>query len=55
MKAEGLVEHCADVGRFALDRLEEMARRHPIIGSVRGRGCSWESSSSRTARRWHRM
>jgi 4-aminobutyrate aminotransferase-like enzyme len=38
MKSEGLVEHCAKVGRFALQRLEDMAQRHPIIGSVRGRG-----------------
>jgi 4-aminobutyrate aminotransferase-like enzyme len=38
MKAEGLVEHAAEVGSFALARLKEMKQRHPIIGSVRGRG-----------------
>lgn len=36
---EGLVEHAAHLGTLALERLEEMKRRHPAIGDVRGRGC----------------
>jgi 4-aminobutyrate aminotransferase len=35
---EGLVENAARVGAAALDRLDEMKARHPLIGDVRGRG-----------------
>jgi len=33
-----LVEHAAELGRYTLERLREMARRHPLIGDVRGLG-----------------
>ncbi|WP_417452907.1 aspartate aminotransferase family protein [Kiloniella sp.] len=36
---EGLVENAAKVGAYALERLQEMQQRHPLIGDVRGRGC----------------
>lgn len=35
---EGLVENAARVGALALERLDDMRRRHPEIGDVRGRG-----------------
>ena len=35
---EGLVENAAQVGAHALARLQEMKRRFPLIGDVRGRG-----------------
>ena len=35
---EGLVENAAQVGTLALERLDEMKRRHAAIGDVRGRG-----------------
>lgn len=35
---EGLVERCAEIGRHATARFEEMAERHEIIGDVRGPG-----------------
>lgn len=35
---EGLVENAARVGAHALERMEDMRRRHPLIGDVRGRG-----------------
>ncbi|OUS15778.1 aspartate aminotransferase family protein, partial [Rhodospirillales bacterium 47_12_T64] len=36
---EGLVDNAAKVGADALERLQEMMTRHPLIGDVRGRGC----------------
>ncbi len=36
---EGLVENAAKVGTYAQERLQEMQKRHPLIGDVRGRGC----------------
>ena len=38
IEREGLVDHAARVGAHALDRLEDMKRRHAGIGDVRGRG-----------------
>ncbi len=35
---EQLVENAARVGAYALERLQEMKQRHPLIGDVRGRG-----------------
>lgn len=35
---EGLVENAAHIGALALERLNEMKSRHPLIGDVRGRG-----------------
>ena len=35
---EGLVENARVVGAHALDRLHDMAARHPLIGDVRGLG-----------------
>ena len=35
---EGLVENAAGVGAQAIERLQEMSRRLPAIGDVRGRG-----------------
>jgi 4-aminobutyrate aminotransferase len=38
IEREGLVDNAAQVGAHALERLQEMKRRHPLIGDVRGRG-----------------
>jgi 4-aminobutyrate aminotransferase len=38
IEEEGLVEHARTLGQYALDRLREMAQRHPLIGDVRGLG-----------------
>ncbi len=35
---EGLVGNAAEIGEFLLDGLKEMAKRHPLIGDVRGLG-----------------
>ena len=35
---EGLVENARVIGAHALDRLQDMATRHPLIGDVRGLG-----------------
>src|SRR5207344_1669744 len=34
----GLIGHAARIGDYLLDRLREMAGRHPLIGDVRGLG-----------------
>ncbi len=38
IEREGLVENAARVGSHAMARLQEMKRRHALIGDVRGRG-----------------
>ncbi len=38
IEREGLVENAARVGAHALERLNDMKRRHATIGDVRGRG-----------------
>ena len=38
VEEEGLVQRCADVGRHATQRFQQMAERHPVIGDVRGPG-----------------
>ena len=38
IEREQLVENSARVGAYALQRLQEMKRRQPLIGDVRGRG-----------------
>ncbi|HEX6019268.1 MAG TPA: aspartate aminotransferase family protein [Burkholderiaceae bacterium] len=38
IEREGLVEHAAQVGAHALQRLQELQQRHALIGDVRGRG-----------------
>jgi len=38
IESEGLVEHAAETGAFALQQMHEMMDRHPAIGDVRGRG-----------------
>ncbi len=38
IEREGLVENAARVGAHALGRLQELKRRHSLIGDVRGRG-----------------
>lgn len=34
----GMMQNAAEVGRYALDALEELQVRHPSIGQVRGKG-----------------
>jgi len=38
IEKEGLVDHAAVLGRYALERLNEMKERHPLIGHVAGLG-----------------
>lgn len=38
IQQEGLVENARAVGAYALERLHEMAERHPLIGDIRGLG-----------------
>jgi 4-aminobutyrate aminotransferase len=38
IEEEGLVDNAARVGAHALERLQAMRQRHPLIGDVRGRG-----------------
>jgi 4-aminobutyrate aminotransferase len=38
IERDGLVAHAAQVGARALERLQAMKDRHPLIGDVRGRG-----------------
>ncbi len=38
IRDENLVAHAADLGASTLGRLQELKRRHPLIGDVRGKG-----------------
>ena len=38
MQTEGLPDNSAEVGSHILDRLNDLAEEHPMIGNVRGRG-----------------
>jgi 4-aminobutyrate aminotransferase len=38
IEKNSLVEHARKLGQYALDRLNEMKQRHPLIGDVRGLG-----------------
>jgi 4-aminobutyrate--pyruvate transaminase len=38
METEGLVDNSASVGAHIVDRLNDLAGEHPMIGNVRGRG-----------------
>jgi 4-aminobutyrate aminotransferase len=38
IEEEGLVEHARTLGQYAMDRLRDMAQRHPLMGDVRGLG-----------------
>jgi 4-aminobutyrate aminotransferase len=38
IEEEGLVEHARTLGQYAMDRLRDMAQRHPLIGDIRGLG-----------------
>ena len=38
METEGLVDNSASVGAHIVDRLNDLADEHPMIGNVRGRG-----------------
>jgi 4-aminobutyrate aminotransferase len=39
IEEEQLVENAAKIGEYALSKLRDLQRDHPIIGDVRGRGC----------------
>lgn len=41
MKAEGMVENAAQMGQLLDKRLNELAKKHDIIGEVRGVGVFW--------------
>jgi 4-aminobutyrate aminotransferase len=38
IERDGLVEHAASLGAYALERMHDMRDHHPIVGDVRGRG-----------------
>jgi 4-aminobutyrate aminotransferase len=38
IEKHGLVAHSRELGRYALERLTDMMKRHPLIGDVRGLG-----------------
>ena len=38
METEGLVDNSAEVGAHIIERLNDLASEHPMIGNVRGRG-----------------
>ncbi len=39
-KKENLIQRAEELGRIAMDRLEEMKDKYAIIGDVRGLGCA---------------
>jgi 4-aminobutyrate aminotransferase len=38
LRDENLVENAAELGRLALDLMRDLARRHPLVGDIRGLG-----------------
>ncbi len=48
--ADDLSGKARALGAYAMQRLREMSERHPLIGDIRGPGCSSQSSGSRIAR-----
>ena len=46
---EGLIEASAELGAYALQRLESMRSQYPIIHEVRGLACTWASNCASTA------
>lgn len=38
LERDGLLQACADMGRYAYDALQAMKPRHPLIGDIRGPG-----------------
>jgi 4-aminobutyrate aminotransferase len=38
IEEEGLVEHAKKLGEYTVNRLREMAQRHPLVGDIRGLG-----------------
>jgi taurine--2-oxoglutarate transaminase len=53
--AEDLVARAADLGEFLRDRLSELAKRHPHVAAVSGRGLLWAIELVRdpdTGTRW---
>ncbi|WP_239113297.1 aspartate aminotransferase family protein [Shimia biformata] len=50
---EGLVERAAEIGRIAMERLQEQLASVPIVGDIRGRGALFgvEIVTDRTSRR----
>jgi 4-aminobutyrate aminotransferase-like enzyme len=38
LRRDGLLQACADMGRYATDALHAMQPRHPLIGDIRGPG-----------------
>lgn len=38
MRDKGLIKKAADSGAYLLQKLEELHRRHPLVGDVRGKG-----------------
>ena len=48
--ADDLSGKARALGAYAMQRLREMSERHPLIGDIRGPGCSSQSNWSRIAR-----
>lgn len=50
IEAEQLVEHAAEMGEYLLDSLRGLARKHPRVSAVRGRGlmCAFSLPDTKT-------